>query len=348
MVHVLTWTILPLAVHAVPPGDNYEQLDWAEHLAWGYAKHPPLPTIVLWLFEQVFPAGIPLTFALAALQVSTMLFVTWWLTRKLLDDKRALVAVLFVSCITFYTYRLPIYNHNSALLVASAMSAAFVFKAAQTGKWRWYALLGLTWGLGLVSKYQMVVSIACNLIFLGWVARRDFPRLITRLVIAGCVCALVIAPHFLWLVRNHFPSFEYAATMVFASLPWRLRASGIISFSLDQLARVAPVGVVLLILRRFPSVRAAAAGELPASDASTLAARFLAVHAWGPLAIMNSLALLLGTDLQMHWGTAFLWTVPIWFLCTHFGRAITTLPIKTLFVAVVSLQILMLLVYPFQ
>jgi len=345
LLHALAWAILPLAIHAVQPADNYEQLRWAQHLAWGYDKHPPFPTILLWLFERVFPAGIPLTYALGGLQVITMLVATWWITRPLLDGKRALLAVLFVSCVTYYANRLHYYNHNTALLMACALSAACAFKAAQTGKWTWYSLLGIAWGLGLLSKYQMVIAIACDLIFLWWVAGHELRKLIARLTIASCACALVVAPHFFWLVDNHFPSFQYAAKFVAANLPWGRRPADIVGFLLDQALRFGPLGGLLLILGRFKSVRAAAARALPARDASPLAAPFLAIHAWGPLALMSSLSLLFGTNLQMHWGTAFIWTIPIWFLRTPFGKAVATLPMRTLFIAVVFLQFVMLFVF---
>ena len=37
-----------------PPADNIEQLTWVRSLEWGYYKHPPLPTWLLWLPVKVF------------------------------------------------------------------------------------------------------------------------------------------------------------------------------------------------------------------------------------------------------------------------------------------------------
>ena len=343
----VAWVLVPLAVNREPPGDNIEQLNWAEHLAWGYDKHPPLPTMVLWIFEQVFPTGEPLTYALGGLQVAMLLGLVWALTRITLDKNRAAMAVLFVSCMTYYTNRLHYYNHNTGLLVAYAMSVYCVLRAAQTQKAFWYALLGVTWGLGMLSKYQMVIGIACNLIFLlGWVARLQLRKFIGLLLVSWFVCAIVITPHVAWLIEHHFPSFDYAAKFVAADLPWWRRPDDIGSFLADQAMRVIPLALVLIILRYLPATRRLRNTQsIVIGDGSNFAAPLLAIHAWGPLVLMSSLSLLFGVDLQMHWGTAFIWVIPIWFLRTPHGRAIASLPLPTVLVAVMILQTIMLLAY---
>jgi len=91
---VLLWSIMPLAAHWDVPVDNLEQLAWVLTPDWGYPKHPPFPTWVLWGFEQVFPHGIALTYLLGALQVAMMMAIAWRLARETLGARRALVTVL--------------------------------------------------------------------------------------------------------------------------------------------------------------------------------------------------------------------------------------------------------------
>ena len=40
-----------------PPTDNIEQLTWLHSLEWGYYKHPPLPTWLIWMPAQWFGAN---------------------------------------------------------------------------------------------------------------------------------------------------------------------------------------------------------------------------------------------------------------------------------------------------
>ncbi|MBC7716569.1 MAG: glycosyl transferase, partial [Pseudorhodobacter sp.] len=46
--------LLLTPVSLSPPVDNIEQLTWVRSLQWGYYKHPPLPTWLLWLTVQGF------------------------------------------------------------------------------------------------------------------------------------------------------------------------------------------------------------------------------------------------------------------------------------------------------
>jgi hypothetical protein len=41
---------------------------------------------------------------------------------------------------------------------------------------------------------------------------------------------------------------------------------------------------------------------------------------------MAGLGLFAGTDLEMHWGTAYLWAIPAWVLTLPAGRRIAALP----------------------
>ena len=345
LAHVVLWQAIPSLIGKEPPTDNLEQLSWAEHLAWGYDKHPPLPTIVLWLFEQVFPPSVHLTYALGGLQIAALLFLVWWITRQVLDERRAIVAVLLVSCVTYYTRRLHFYNHNTGLLVAYALSVACVLKAVRTGRLHWYVLLGVAWAAGLLSKYQMVVGIACNGFFVMWMGRRQLRKPMLQLAVAAAVCAILVIPHVSWLVDHGFPSFTYAARFVAAHLPWWQRPADVAGFLLDQAMRLAPLAVWLCLLTRLPVGRAPEVPGGAMRDRFALAGALLAVHAWGPLAFMCSLSILFGTNLEMHWGTAFLWMLPIWFLRTGAGLDISALPLKIVFVSIAILQVLMLASY---
>ena len=132
---LLAWTILPLFVEPEVPGDNLEQLNWALHPAWGYAKHPPFPTWILWIFEQLFPVGVPLTYALGGLATACMLWLSWLLARATLREVPAWLAPVMVALINYYTVRMHYYNHNTVLMVAYAVALYSVWRAVSEPKW---------------------------------------------------------------------------------------------------------------------------------------------------------------------------------------------------------------------
>jgi 4-amino-4-deoxy-L-arabinose transferase-like glycosyltransferase len=332
------WAALPLAAGWDVPQDNLEQLSWVLTPDWGYTKHPPFPTWVLWAAQQFLPNGLWLTYALGAAEVGVMLLIAFRLTAELQGRRAAVVAVLLISVLTYYTKRLHFYNHNTALLVAHAAACLCIWRALVRGGSLWWWLLGITWGAGLLSKYQMVLTIACNLAFLvaatrpaPWRAeRRDILR---GVLLAGCVALAVFSPHIAWLVQNDFPTFAYASHSMAADLSLASRPLELTGLFGNQIGRLSPaivLGGVLLLLDRRPraQVDALADAAAPAAREQALAARLLLpINALGPFVLMALLSLFAGVDLQMHWGTAFLWLLVPLALATRAGRRLTQVPL---------------------
>ena len=345
---VLLWSILPLVAQWDVPVDNLEQLAWVLTPDWGYPKHPPFPTWVLWGFEQFFPHGIALTYLLGALQVAMMMAIAWRLARETLGARRALVTVLLISGMTYYTNRLYYFNHNTALMVCHAGAAYCVWRCLSTGRLYWWMLLGLCWGAGLLSKYQMLLSIGCNIGFLGWLAlrpewRRDRFELFRGVMLAGTLCAAMLAPHVAWLVAHDFPTFAYASHSMAADLPLWKRPLGLVGFLANQTWRVLPVlALALLMQRRQPQPEDMEVLSEGHPDRAAAIRGLYLTHAIGPCALMALLALLAGMELQMHWGTAFLWALAPLGLLTSVGRRFAALPLQRLFAGFVLVEVLTL------
>ena len=337
-VYVAFWTLIPLLLQQEPPIDNVEQLQWALHPALGYAKHPPLPTLLLWLFERVLPAGIPLTYLLGALQVSFTLGIAYALGRASLDGRRARLGVLLITCISYHTLRMHYYNHNTALLCATAAAMYCTWRAVRGTGFGWWVALGVCWAAGMLSKYQMVLPIACNLLFATLQLRARPAALISRLACATLVALLLFSPHALWLVRNDFPTFHYAADVLGDSLGFAARCDSLLRFAASQALRLLPAAVALATLRRIAATHATAPAPPPPADSR----RFWGIHAFGPLALMALMTLAGGVDLEMHWGTAFLWTLPLWYLSTPRGAVLANLPARTVLILIAAVQLLLM------
>jgi hypothetical protein len=326
-IYLIFWTSIPLLLGQEPPIDNFEQLDWALHPALGYAKHPPLPTLLLWVFERIAPAGIALTYVLGALQVACMLGVAWAVSRDSLGAHRAWLAALLITCISYYTLRMHFYNHNTALLCATAAAAWCTWRAVRGGSAWWWAGLGLAWAVGMLSKYQMVLGIACNVGFAVTMLRAR-PRALARgLALAGAIACVGGAPHLYWLVTHHFPTLDYAAGVLGSGLSWGGRLDSLLRFLASQLTRLAGLCIGLLALHACASqeARTGAHRSLREEPRRDDAAWFWRLHAFGPLLLMGAMALLGGVDLEMHWGTAYLWALPPWYLSTTRGARLSAL-----------------------
>ena len=64
-----------------PPTDNIEQLIWVRSLEWGYYKHPPLPTWLLWPVAQLMGGTAWATYVMGAACALGAFALMWRLLR---------------------------------------------------------------------------------------------------------------------------------------------------------------------------------------------------------------------------------------------------------------------------
>ena len=138
-----------------PPADNIEQLTWMRSLEWGYYKHPPVPTWMMWAFAKLAGWSAWSSYLLGALCTLVSVALYGLLLRDIQGPRFALVGVLAALGITFYNGRLNYFNHNVALMLWVSASAWLWWRLLTVPRLRWWLALGAVAGLGMLSKYQI-------------------------------------------------------------------------------------------------------------------------------------------------------------------------------------------------
>lgn len=294
-----------------PPVDDIEQLTWVRSLEWGYYKHPPLPTWLIWLPVKLFGLSAWTAYGMGALMTLGSLAIMWRLLVTLRGSAYAGLALLAALCITYYNGRLNYYNHNIVLMLIATASAALCWQAFATRRLRWWLALGVAIGLGLLSKYQIAVTVASMLAFaLHQRAWRD-PAHRVGLLCATLVALLMFAPHIEWLRAHHFGPIEYAQdTSIGVGLGALARLENCLGWVVDQLLNRGMPAFALLAVAAWPLrslTRTAPAEPVTQAAAHRDPAKAL-IHAWGvlPLCFMALLSIATGAELPAHWGTPFL------------------------------------------
>ena len=303
------WLVELACTSFSPPVDNIEQLIWVRSLEWGYYKHPPLPTWLMWLPARVLGISATTSYLLGAAVTLGAMALFWRLLRERRGTTCATLALLGGLCITFYNGRLYYYNHNVVLLLAVVASAACCARAFERRTLRWWAATGVVLGLGALTKYQIVVTVACVVgLWLTQRAWRD-PVHVRGVLLATLIALVLVSPHLLWLSTHGFTPFHYAVDSSYgADLRVSQRMASTLLWEADQLLnRALPAWLLLAtcalaIARQKPTP----AAPRPADCAPDLTRALLVC--WGvlPLILMPALSLAFGTRLQTHWGTPFL------------------------------------------
>jgi 4-amino-4-deoxy-L-arabinose transferase-like glycosyltransferase len=192
--------------------DEAQYWTWAQKLDWGYYSKPPVIAAVIALTGQACgdsPFCVK-SGALLLYPLSTLLI--WALARRLFDGR-----VAFWSAAAFLL--LPGVSFSS--LIISTDVPFFLFwtlalyaylravEPAGGNAWGWWLLAGAAAGLGLQTKYTMVIFAASALLHLA-VTPRLRPLLRSpRLYAAMLLALLIFAPNLWWNAHHGWPTLRH-------------------------------------------------------------------------------------------------------------------------------------------
>ncbi|QTD45840.1 glycosyltransferase family 39 protein [Ottowia testudinis] len=321
----LWWAVL-LLTQRTPPIDNVEQWVWSHGLAWGYYKHPPLPSWIAAAAQAVLGRA-PWVIDLLGAACGVVTFVIFWrLLRRMRGAAFATLALLAVLCLTYSTQRLNYFNHNTVLMPLAAAVIALSWRVTlRPSRWTWGAI-GALLGLGLLAKYQMVLVVVC--VTLWWLRIGGWRGAEHRwgALLGGAAALAVFVPHLVWLVQSGWVPLNYArASALGAHLPWGARPVHVFHWMADWFGnRLMPAWVLLAIaswaLARMPADAPASA---PGHPGAALSRPFLLLWGLGPLLLMMAMSLATGSRLPFKWSTSFaLWTVPAVMACLPLAAAL--------------------------
>jgi 4-amino-4-deoxy-L-arabinose transferase-like glycosyltransferase len=297
--HLLVWTALPSLLYPNLPLDLIEALTYGREWQLGYDKLPPLPW---WLVEIVYRlVGVDAGYyALAQLAVIGGFAAVWLTAVPLVGAVGALVAVLIVDGLHYFHYTAAKFNHDVIQLPFWALAGYAFHAALRRGRMFHWLLLGLALGLGLWAKYFVIVLALPLAMFLLLDSDARKALRTPGPWAALAVALIVTAPHLVWLVRNEFLPFAYAAARAAPARGLLDHVLNPIVFALGQLAFLLPA-LVIAAAMTWPRLSAP-----PEGVADTFDRRIATLLAFGPAATVVALAALSGRSTIAMWG------YPLW------------------------------------
>jgi hypothetical protein len=309
--HAVVWTVLPAVYFINLPLDLIEGLLYGREWQLGYDKLPPLPW---WMLEATYRCFGPDVFfyALSQLTVIAAFALIWVMARQLVGPVGALVAILIIDGMHYFTFTASKFNHDVVQLPFWAMTGFAYWAALRSGRTVHWALLGLGIGMAVWAKYFAAVQVVPLMLF-GLFDRDARKSLATPGPWIAVVVALVVmAPHLVWLIQNDFLPFTYAdarAMRFKGAIDYLVKPS---RFVLSQLGFILPSLLIAApYLRR--SVRAPETAAKSESDKSELQMsanafdrRIVTLLTFGPAAMIALLSLETGRDAVALWG------YPLW------------------------------------
>lgn len=340
---VALWAGLLAITHRAPDLDGMEELVWASSFEWGYYKHPPFPTWLLYPLTWVFGKPVWLPFVAGQLTTVLALWFIWRLGCEWTSPARSLIAVLALSTTAYFSMRGTIFNHNTVQLWSIAASTWLYYRALKHGRTLTWMGMGAVVGLAFLTKYSVAVQLAAFAVFAlvqGYWRQAAFWR---GAGLAALVFLLVVSPHLVWLVESGFAPFEYYDKRTHESLSLGARLAEILNFSLDQLGRNSPMLVAWLALAWWNRRTRNRTGRRYAQDLSAWDKSFLLWVGLGPFCLTVAVALPVGTTLAASWATTFF--ILYGFFIFWWLSGDVRLNLRRMLVIVVTLHVLMALGY---
>lgn len=182
---------------------------WSQKLDFGYYSKPPM---VAWFiyFAQFLFGDSSLVFKTISVMVYPITSLVIFLTAlKLFDLKVAFYAGLLFFTMPGISLSSFIISTDVVLLLFWSLALLFFVIAIETDKMHNWILAGIFGGLGLLSKYNMIIFVLSAVIFFLWSKKYlhilKGPKFYISVIVAFCV----FLPNLIWNYQNNFVSFTH-------------------------------------------------------------------------------------------------------------------------------------------
>ncbi|MBU2473209.1 MAG: glycosyltransferase family 39 protein [Candidatus Omnitrophica bacterium] len=302
--------------------DEAEQVLFSQNLSLGYGSQPPLYEWLQKVFFTVFGLNI---FSLALLKNSLFVLIYFFLyqSAKLIikQDKYAVLASLALFLTYTYGWQSMHQLTHAILALAVCSITFFVFlKVIQTQKLKYYLVLGLTAGLGILAKYNYLIFILALLI--AALTIQEFRKAVfnKRMVLVLIIVLLISSPHFIWF-GSHLKLATQRLVQIQADTN---KAKGLLDFLLCLLAILGPFLLVFLIF--FPK----AFSRNRSLDASDTQFKKLLERFFIAAILITAIWVVVFkiVDFEERWLQLIFFTVPLYLFLRLKGKTISGVKLK--------------------
>ena len=229
---------------------------WSQYPDWGYYDHPPLVAWMITLFSAILGDGKLALRLPAVLSWVAVVWVVFRLSRELFESPTAgWVGALIVMSLPIFQVGFHIVGPDSPLMLFTALTYYYVWRAATESAPRFWLLGGGATGLALLGKFTAVLLPA--IVVLALLLDRGKRRQLAMPWpwVAAVLAACFFAPVIYWNYQHDWASFayqwghgtatnkgfsvykivDYLVQQMSATLPWVFVAMAIASATVHRL-----------------------------------------------------------------------------------------------------------------
>lgn len=189
--------------------DEAQYWSWAKNPNFGYYSKPPMVAWMIALTTSVCGDSEACTRLSSPLLHLGTAIIIYKIAATLYNREKA-----FYSAITYITMPAvmlssSLVSTDPSLLFFWALSIYFFIKSIKENLWRWWILTGISAGLGMLSKYNMLLFLPSVIIYLGFSTNGRKYLFTSKFWAAGIIALLIFLPNILWNLNNGMVSFAH-------------------------------------------------------------------------------------------------------------------------------------------
>ena len=237
-------------------GDEAHYWAWSQHLDWSYYSKGPMIAWLIYAGTNVFgnnELGVRFFAVVFSALSSVILFL---LGREMYGDRTGFWAAILIQIVPLYSVFGIFFTIDSPYIFFWILSLYLFWRACRSARrvdhrgktTTWWLLLGLSTGLGLLSKYTMALFYLSALLFMSFDGKERKLLKTKGPYMAAMVSLAVISPVIFWNAAHGWVTIKHTAGQAHIADGLRFSALSILDYVGSQLGAVTPVLCVLILL----------------------------------------------------------------------------------------------------
>jgi len=189
--------------------DEAQYWTWAQHLDWGYFSKPPVIAAVIALTTSICGDGVLCVKSGSPLIYPVVALLLYAIARRLFDSRTAFWTALVFITLPGVAFSSLIISTDVPLFLCWTLALYAYLRAIDNSDWGWWLLAGGVAGVGLLTKYTMVIFAMSVVLHLATSADYRHWLRSPKPYAAMLAAALVFAPNVLWNAQHGWPTLRH-------------------------------------------------------------------------------------------------------------------------------------------
>jgi 4-amino-4-deoxy-L-arabinose transferase-like glycosyltransferase len=236
--------------------DEAHYWEWSRHLDWSYYSKGPMIACLIYLGTSLLGDTVLGVRIFAVVLSAASSFLLYLMGKELYDEKTGLVSALLVQIVPLYSVYGVLFTIDSPFMFFWILSLYLFHRLIQRHLHDarkilfdyYWLLLGVSIGLGLLTKYTMAFFYISGFLFM--LSSKDTRELLRT---SGPYTALIISlavfsPVIFWNAANGWVTLKHTAGQAHVAEGLKISAKSFFEFTGSQLGVITPVLFILIAI----------------------------------------------------------------------------------------------------